>query len=262
MTIRVVSITLVGTIACLIMAPGLYAQCPQGTDPLQLLVGTWTFSTNGFSPAIQPFASSGQFTASISTRAGNRIGLLSITSTASLNGQIVRQEIDAGTYQIFADCSGGTLTFNLSSRPLAFDFWFANGGTEISFVSITSGGTIHGTAKLGTGGGSFTGAITDTVLSIQLDSAFRSLFCARALAIGQTFGPTGTAQPLPDICSSQGKPVFVIICTTPSGSATSNCTGQTLKDCQALASQCIGAGGSSSSGGCWATGCPRNINVP
>jgi hypothetical protein len=118
-------------------------------NPLTLLVGTWTYSTHGFAPGTEPFASAGQFTATLGTRGGQPIGLLSVLSTASMNGQITRQETDAGTFQIFDDCSGGTLTFNLSSRPLRFDFWFSRDGNQIRMVSTISGFTIVGTATRG-----------------------------------------------------------------------------------------------------------------
>jgi hypothetical protein len=118
------------------------------TNPLQLLTGTWTFSTDGFI-GLQPFASAGSFTASLGTRGGNQIGILTITTTTSQNGQIVRLETDAGTYQINADCSGGTLTFNLSSRPLTFDFWFTQDGNQIRLVSSLAGITLRGNATRG-----------------------------------------------------------------------------------------------------------------
>jgi hypothetical protein len=117
--------------------------CP--ANPLDILNGTWTFSTEGFSLSAQPFTSAGRFVASSSSRSGNQNGFLAITSTSSQNGLIVSQEADAGAYQIYPDCSGGTLTFNLSTRPLQFDFWFAT-EKEIRFVSTTGGATIRGAA--------------------------------------------------------------------------------------------------------------------
>lgn len=117
-------------------------------DPLTLF-GGWTFSTEGFGLSAQPFASAGRFVATRDVRNSVPAGLLAITSTASSNGQIIRQETDAGSYQIYSDCSGGTLTFNLSTRPLAFDFWFVEFG-RIAFVSTTPGVTVRGSAVAGT----------------------------------------------------------------------------------------------------------------
>lgn len=126
-------------------APGCAANI---TNPLQALVGTWGFSANGFAPATLPFASAGRFVASIGTdSAGNPIGRLSITNTSSQNGQITRLETDVGTYQVFPDCSGGTLVFNLSTRPLAFDFWFDNRGTELSFTNNIADVVLWGRGK-------------------------------------------------------------------------------------------------------------------
>jgi hypothetical protein len=110
-------------------------------SPLQALIGTWTFSMDGSIPPAQAFASAGQFVASIGT---DQRGHLTITTTSSQ--QMTTLETDAGTYQVFPDCSGGTLTFNLSTRPLQFNFWFSGAG-EIRFVSTTSGATILGTAE-------------------------------------------------------------------------------------------------------------------
>jgi hypothetical protein len=124
-------------IAGLLMTPWAHAQattskCPANINPLQLLVGTWTFSTQGFGPtSTQPFSSAGQFVARIGT---DGRGSLTITNTASRNGQITRLETDAGTYQLLPDCSGGTLTFNLSTGPLQFDFWFSSSGLEFAAI--------------------------------------------------------------------------------------------------------------------------------
>jgi len=117
------------------------AQCPAGvTNPLQVLVGTWAYQLDGLAPsAAIVFASAGQFTASIGTdRAGNPIGRLAITATSNQNGSVTRLEADAGTYQVFPDCSGGSLTFNLSSSPVAGDFFFDEEFTQVIIV-ITDG---------------------------------------------------------------------------------------------------------------------------
>lgn len=114
------------------------------TNPLQALVGTWAFSTKGFAPSTQPLASSGQFKASISS-AG--VGVLTVTDTASRNGQITRLETDAGTFQVFPDCSGGSLRFNLSTGPAGFDFGFVNAGSELFFTTNNLGDITDGSAR-------------------------------------------------------------------------------------------------------------------
>ena len=122
--------------------------CPAGTtSPLTLLVGTWTFGMKGYLPAKQPYAAAGQLTASIRTVKDVQAGILTIVQSSSF----ARQERDVGAYQVFPDCSGGTLTFTLSSRPLTFDFWFDESFGEIRFVSTTSGAVIHGSAEPNTG---------------------------------------------------------------------------------------------------------------
>lgn len=153
---RSLAVVSVFSIAGLFLAPCVPAQTSPGcgsaiTDPLQALAGSWTFSTRGTvfptQLSAEPFASVGSMVAAIGTnRAGIPVGLLTITKTASQNGQsLARQETDAGTFQVLPDCSGGTLTFNLSSRPVQFDFRFVN-GTEIRFVSTSQGVTIAGVA--------------------------------------------------------------------------------------------------------------------
>jgi hypothetical protein len=121
------------------------ATCPTGTaNPLTVLTGTWTFGMDGQMLFGTPFAAAGQFTASISAVNDVQVGGLSLTQSSSTP---VRLETDSGMYQIFPDCSGGTLTFNLLNRPLSFDFWFDNAFDEISLVSTTSNTAIRGSAK-------------------------------------------------------------------------------------------------------------------
>jgi hypothetical protein len=117
------------------------AQCPSG-DPLQVLVANWTFQAKGVAPIL--YKSAGQFTASIV----NGRGFLAIVQTLNNGVQIIRQERDIGSYQINSTCSGGTLVFNLSTGPIAFDFWFLEGRTELYFVSINSGLPVVGGAEL------------------------------------------------------------------------------------------------------------------
>lgn len=127
---RYITIAAVCALASGLLVSPARAQCPTGFNPLQALVGTWTFSTQGFA-STAPLASTGRFTASIGTdRSGTSVqGLLSITRTLNQNGLTVQQETDTGRYTVLPDCSGGSLILNLSSGPLQFDFWFS--GTSI-----------------------------------------------------------------------------------------------------------------------------------
>ena len=96
------------------------------------------------------FAIAGQFQASIGVdRAGNQIGLLAITATTSLDGSTIRSEGDVGRYQINSSGTGGSLTMNLSSYPMQYDFWFAKGGTVINIVSTLAGKPATGFAVRG-----------------------------------------------------------------------------------------------------------------
>ena len=119
--------------------------CPAGvTNPLTLLNGNSTFS--GHSVLVGPLSDLGYTIAGVWNaftgldRGGNTVGGLAITATSSLGfgGSITRQESDAGRHQANADCSGGTLHFNLSSRPVQFDFWYADGFQQLYFISTNS----------------------------------------------------------------------------------------------------------------------------
>jgi hypothetical protein len=134
----------ISAVALLLLAPLASAQCTG--NPLQALAGTWTFRAAGVGAA--SFVSAGQFTATIGVdRAGSPLGRLTIVATTIVDGVVIRQEVDAGTYQILPDCSGGTLTINLSTRPIAYDFWFLEGATEMYFVSIINTLPVGGEAS-------------------------------------------------------------------------------------------------------------------
>lgn len=111
--------------------------CSEGITPLQTLIGSWSYTQQK-----RDGAAAGIFTASIGVRGGRPTGILTITNSLNQNGSITRLETDAGTYQVFDDCSGGTLTFNLSSQPVAYDFWFVQkyvdkASPKLYMVSIT-----------------------------------------------------------------------------------------------------------------------------
>jgi hypothetical protein len=138
-------------LASMLLTPQAHAQfegplCPelnssgQAISPLQLLVGRWRFGWLGIPTPNNagPVYSAGSFTASVVTdQAGNQKGVLTITASTNLNGQITRQDVGQGVYQIFPDCSGGTLTFNLSSGPTSWEFWIDYTG-EFRGVSVGS----------------------------------------------------------------------------------------------------------------------------
>lgn len=116
--------------------------CPVGLpapSPLSILFGTYGFKFQRIPNfTVEPFGIAGLFTASTGTdRGGNPAGLLAITATSSvgLGGSIARLEGDVGRYQINDDCSGGTLIFNLSSRPAQYEFYFRAGFQSFDVIS-------------------------------------------------------------------------------------------------------------------------------
>lgn len=121
------------------------AACPAGTaNPLNVLTGTWTFAMDGQVPSGTAFAAAGQFAAAVEPVNNTPTGIVAVTQSLSTP---VSMETDTGTYQVLPDCSGGSLTFNMLSQPLSFDFWFANAFNELSFVSTKVGVELRGSAK-------------------------------------------------------------------------------------------------------------------
>jgi hypothetical protein len=131
---KIFSVAVTTFLAIATLSPSAQAQCV--ATPLQALVGTWTFSTDQLAYAVTPpntqnfLVSAGRFTASVT---GLR-GILAITATSSTDGNVTRLETDAGSFQVDDNCAGGTLTFNLSSRPVQFEFYFVN-ANEITIVA-------------------------------------------------------------------------------------------------------------------------------
>lgn len=131
-------------LASAVLSPLASAQCVGA--PASALLGTWTFSSSGFQiPPLGFVASAGRFTASLGAAGKN---VLSITATSSINGSPTRYETDAGSFQVLDNCTGGTLTFNLSSRPVQFEFYFVN-ADEIILISNSGNRTdnVVGTAR-------------------------------------------------------------------------------------------------------------------
>ena len=124
--------------------------CPAGlANPLQLLGGPTTFVAHGIDIFfLTSNANYGIAGVMNGVDASGTVGKLAITATSNLgfDGSVTSQENDAGRYQVNADCSGGSLFFNLSSRPVQFDFWYADGFQQLYFIS-TSGPPVLGVAS-------------------------------------------------------------------------------------------------------------------
>ena len=157
---------LAATAALSFTADNAQAQCP--ANPLTALSGNYVFSAEGIAPFV--YGITGVMKASTGVdRAGQPVGLLTITATSFYEPDVLRfkrqpfdassdarsatrLESDIGTYQINANCSGGTLYFNLSSRPMQYDFWFSDGGRQLVFVSILNGLPARGRATIAPAG--------------------------------------------------------------------------------------------------------------
>ncbi|MBY0505097.1 MAG: hypothetical protein K2X03_14390, partial [Bryobacteraceae bacterium] len=135
-------------------ATPLYGQCP--ANPLTALSGTWTFNvqTNNTVGGGLRFFVAGQFTATPGA-ANSPNGVLTITATSVLGlnlASTTREEQDAGRYQINDNCTGGTLTMNLSSFPMQYDFVFVDGGRSLYLISTSPGKPATGSATLSVAG--------------------------------------------------------------------------------------------------------------
>lgn len=146
------------------------AACP--ADPRTLLSGTYTFSVEGVDPYVYGIV--GTFFASPATPVrtgtpsalGPNVGTITSITASSIIGtgpngtprtqvSYTRLETEpniSSTYQvnpINGLCPGGTLTFNLSSRPMQYDFFFVpNSPTgEIYLVSTLEGRQATGRAQ-------------------------------------------------------------------------------------------------------------------
>jgi hypothetical protein len=149
----------------MLMSPHAQAQCP--VVPLSTIAGTWVFSTDGFSAQAERerlpapvevgylelgasllLSSGGRFTAAVGAdTAGNPLGILTITQTTAISASVTRLEANIGRYQLYADCTAGSLTFNVGSRPVQLDFFLIN-PTEMFLVGSNNGDIVTGSARL------------------------------------------------------------------------------------------------------------------
>lgn len=120
------------------------AGCPAGVSAIDLLSGFYTFRYQGVPWLPAPFGIAGVFEASRrplfnpSFLDADR-GRLDVRATSNLGfgGSVARLEGDVGHYSVNADCLGGTLTFNLSSQPVQYQFYFRTGFADADVISIS-----------------------------------------------------------------------------------------------------------------------------
>lgn len=124
-------------IAASLLASTAWAQCPGGlTDPLFLINGTsWAFLTQD---GAMGDATVGVFTAQAvpNPRTPTSLsGVLKITETFNNRGVIQTQLTVAGAYQIYPDCSGGTLLMHTTNNSYQYSFVFAMNRTKMLLLS-------------------------------------------------------------------------------------------------------------------------------
>jgi hypothetical protein len=121
------------------------AQCPSGVSaPLQAFVGAWSFKMEGV--AADGYVSAGSFKASVVPKGTGSAGALLVSSTAIKSGTVVRQDNFSGTFDVNADCSGGSFSFKTNLYSVTVDFWFTSGLTKIYFVSSDPALSVSGEA--------------------------------------------------------------------------------------------------------------------
>jgi hypothetical protein len=201
--------------ASAILVPQARAACAAGTNPLEALAGTWTFSKQGFNfPPTEFIAAAGRFTARVVPVSGpiSPIGILQVAETASRDGSAVHLSVDGlpgnSRYQVYDDCSGGTLTFNTPGRPQQAEFYFAT-PDEIVFVGSQNADIVSGSAKRVSAGlvapacppNALTGLQGTWVFSVDGFHFPPTLFLASAGRFTATIGTTlpGTNPPSPAV---------------------------------------------------------------
>ena len=169
-----------------LMATSLMAHDPTPAclaNPLSGLAGNYVFQIEGVQP--YTYGITGVFNARTGVdRGGNTVGVLQITASSILGNSFfdpfslgfpssyTRLETDAGKYTVNANCLGGTLIFNLSSRPMQFDFWFFDGGRQIYIVSSLAGRPATGRAAVGINGGCAAFGVTNPLTLLNGNSTF------------------------------------------------------------------------------------------
>ncbi|MBY0507829.1 MAG: hypothetical protein K2X03_28205 [Bryobacteraceae bacterium] len=107
--------------------------CPIGvTDPQALVSGMYSARLQRMPNAPQE---SFTLVGLLNALSGGRLAI-NATSTIGASASVARAESDAGRYQVEPDCTTGTLTFNLSSRPAQYQFYFRAGFQTLDLISI------------------------------------------------------------------------------------------------------------------------------
>jgi hypothetical protein len=106
-------------------------QCPAGISPLSLLAGNWSFLTQDYGSA-----SIGSFTAQFQPTLFQ--GTLQINQTTSAFRFLDVDEVFNGSYQVYSDCSGGSLVFPFGGDAFAYEFVFASPRTIFMVSSSTA----------------------------------------------------------------------------------------------------------------------------
>lgn len=109
--------------------------CPTGlSDPLFLLNNTaWSFqTTDAFGSSIGSFSAQVLLPTSVNPYL---TGALSVTETTSVRGVIYNEQTFPGRYQIYPDCSGGSILFNTNFNAYQYYFVFADNSTRMLLVS-------------------------------------------------------------------------------------------------------------------------------
>jgi len=148
-------------IAGFLIAPPAQAQCPAGlTSPLYLINGTtWTFQT---ADDVLGDGALGTFTAQVQLPTSINpylTGILNVTMTSNVQGQLTVQQQSVGRYQIDDNCASGELFFHAGQNAYQYAFVFFNGRMEMYMTSnnnsvgnVSAGpfGGNHGKASLKT----------------------------------------------------------------------------------------------------------------
>jgi hypothetical protein len=131
----------IAVIAATVLATSAKAACSASlTNPLNLISGTtWAFQTSDVLDATVGIFTAQAESSNRRSPASTLTGVLTITETfnnyGDSTGVIENQVTGTGSYQIYPDCSGGILIFNIGENGYQYAFILADGGTKMYLAS-------------------------------------------------------------------------------------------------------------------------------
>jgi hypothetical protein len=133
----------IGVLAVVVLATPAKAACPANTTPLNLISGTtWAFQTSDVEDATVGIFTAQAVASNRRSPASPLTGVLTITETfnnyGDSTGLIENRVTGTGSYQVYPDCSGGILVFNIADNGYQYAFVLTDGGTKMYLGSANA----------------------------------------------------------------------------------------------------------------------------